>query len=169
MKKHRIDHPKRKHSKRLPGYDYCQEGAYFITICTHKMKNLFGELDNHRMILNSLGDIVEKEWYRSAELRASVELYKDELIIMPNHVHGIIWISDVGATGSVARSNIEGLSPGSLGAIIGQFKSQVTRRINNIRGTPGQLVWQRNYYDRIIRNLKEHNNIRRYIENNPFK
>lgn len=169
MKNYPSDLPKRKTSKRLPGYDYCQEGAYFITICTHKMSNHFGAIDNHKMILNSFGKIVETEWYRTTELRVNVEIYADEFIIMPNHFHGIIWIHDVGATGSVARVNSIGIQPNSLGSIIGQFKSQVTRRINHIRGTPGKLVWQRNYYDRIIRNMKELNCIRSYIENNPFK
>ena len=169
MKKYPSILPKRKSSKRLPGYDYCQEGAYFITICTHKMRNHFGAIDNHIMILNSLGKIVETEWYRTGELRVNVEIYDDEFIIMPNHFHGIIWIQHVGATGSVARDNSTGIRPNSLGSIIGQFKSQVTIRINKLRGTPGKLVWQRNYYDRIIRNIKEYNDIRNYIQMNPVR
>ena len=168
MRYYSSDLLKRKPSKRLPGYDYSQEGAYFITICTHKMHNLFGVMDKNRVILNNFGKLVVSEWYRTAELRVNVEIYADEFIIMPNHFHGIIWIHDVGATGSVARVNSTGIQPNSLGSIIGQFKSQVTRRINKLRGTPRNLVWQRNYYDRIIRNVKELNSIRGYIENNPF-
>ena len=169
VRKYPTDLPKRKPSNRLPGYDYCQPGAYFITICTHKMHNLFGAVDENRVVLNALGKIVESEWYRTAKLRANIEIFGDEFKIMPNHFHGIVWILDVGATGSVARSNTESIHPISLGIIIGQFKSQVTRRINQIRRKPGQPVWQRNYYDRIIRNIKELNDIRKYIENNPYK
>ena len=169
MKKYPTDHPKRKSSNRLPGYEYNQPGAYFITICTHKMHNLFGVIDENRVILNNFGKIVESEWYLTAELRENVGIFKDEFIIMPNHFHGIVWIMDVGATGSVARANSVSIHPNSLGSIIGQFKSQVTRKVNQIRGTQSQPVWQRNYYDRIIRNVKELNYIRNYIEFNPFK
>ena len=123
------------------------------------MHNLFGVMDKNRVILNNYGKLVESEWYRTAELRDNVEIYSDEFIIMPNHFHGIIWIHNVWATGSVARGNSTGIQPNSLGSIIGQFKSQVTRRINKLRGTPGKLVWQRNYYDRIIRNVKELNSV----------
>jgi len=113
MSKYSSDLPKRKPAKRLPGYDYSQEGAYFITICTHKMHNLFGVMDKNRVILNNFGKLVESEWYRTAELRVNVEIYSDEFIIMPNHFHGIIWIQYVGATGSVARANATGIQPNS--------------------------------------------------------
>jgi len=163
------DLPQRKSSNRLPEYDYAQPGAYFITICTHQMHNLFGTINKSRVVLNALGEIVESEWYRTGGLRPTIEVFDDEFIIMPNHFHGIVWILDVGATGSVARSNSANSQTISTGTIIGQFKSQVTRRINQIRATPGQPVWQRNYYDHIIRNTKDLIYIREYIKNNPNK
>jgi len=168
MKKYPTCYPKRKPSNRLPGYEYNRPGAYFIIICTHKRQNLFGALDENRVVLNNIGKIVESEWYRTGYLRANVGIFKDEFIINPNHFHGIIWILDVGETGPVARINPGGIQPNSLGSIIGQFKSQVTRKVNQIRETPKQSVWQRNYYERIIRNVKELNYIRNYIENNPY-
>jgi len=167
MEKYPLNLPKRRPSNRLPGYKYTQPGAYFITICTYKMHNLFEIIAGNKVILNNNGKIVESEWYRTAELRTNVEIYEDEFIIMPNHFHAIIWIVDVGATGSVAREKSSSIDPNSLGSIIGQFKSQVSRKVNRIRGTPGQSVWQRNYYDRIIRNVNELNYIRNYIELNP--
>ncbi len=115
MRKYPTDLPKRKPSNRLPGYDYFQPGAYFITICTHKMHNLFGAIDENRVVLNALGKIVESEWYRTAKLRANIEIFGDEFKIMPNHFHGIVWILDVGATGSVARSNTESIHPHFFG------------------------------------------------------
>ena len=82
-------------SLRLKGYDYAQPGAYFITICTHQHQCLFGEIvgaefASAQMRLNKLGEIVREKWFRTAALRANVQLFDDEFVIMPNHVHGII-------------------------------------------------------------------------------
>ena len=96
------------------------------------------------------------------------KLHQDEFVVMPNHIHGIIWIIDGKATHRVAPTNHpRGLKPGSLGSIIGQYKSITTKRINQIQNTPGIRVWQRNYYDRVIRNDKELDAIRQYIQTNP--
>ena len=158
--------PNRK-SIRLPGYDYRLPGSYFITICTYKKKPFFGRIENGVVILNYHGTIALSEWFNSRNIRKEIELREDEVIIMPDHLHGIIHIMDVGATGPVARPKKSGPTPGSIGAIIGQFKSQTTKRINAKRGTPGQIVWQRGYYDRVIRNADELNRIRLYIQSNP--
>jgi len=102
----------------------------------------------------------------------------DEFVIMPNHLHGIIIITEknemaniVGAIHRIAPTNEiqqpPRLQSGSMGAIIGQYKSIITKRINQIRDTPGFSVWQRNYYEHIIRNENELNRIRKYILNNP--
>ena len=114
MEKYPLNLPKRRPSNRLPGYKYTQPGAYFITICTYKMHNLFEIIAGNKVILNNNGKIVESEWYRTAELRTNVEIYEDEFIIMPNHFHAIIWIVDVGATGSVARVRSTSIHPNSL-------------------------------------------------------
>ncbi len=92
-------------SIRLKGYDYSQAGAYFVTIVTQDRALLFGEVVNGEMRLNEYGQMVREEWFRAAALRPYVQLFDDEFVVMPNHVHGIIWIvddNDVGATRRVA-------------------------------------------------------------------
>ncbi len=128
--------PQRHHRRsiRLPGYDYTQPGAYFITLVTHDRMPLFGEIVGGEMRLNEYGKIVRAEWFRTAIVRPYVVLYPNEFVVMPNHVHGIIWIvnaDNVGATRRVApTTRPHGPDSGSIGAIIGQFKSVTTKRIN---------------------------------------
>lgn len=128
------------------------------------------------MRLNRAGRIANHELQRLGQRFPNVQLEK--FIVMPNHVHGIIIIraGEVGAirpslvgtplqVGRTARPNSP--APGSLGAIIGQFKSRVTKRLWNQAGSPGTPVWQCNYYEHIIRDYDEHNCIYQYIESNP--
>jgi putative transposase len=155
-------------SIRLKGYDYSQAGAYFVTICSWNKECIFGEITNGEMHLNELGRIVSGEWHRSSEIRKEIEL--DTFLIMPNHIHGIVVInaytsSYVGANG---RSPLQ-MKPKSISSFVAGFKSSVTKQINQIRNTPGIPVWQRNYYEHIIRNEKELNQIREYIVNNPIQ
>ncbi len=177
------DRPKHhRHSIRLQGYDYSQAGAYFLTVCAYSRECLFGEVVDGKMQLNEYGEIVQDEWMRTGVIRSDVVL--DAFVVMPNHVHGIIVL--VGATRRVAlpgritpdgnagagRQNPAPIRPraavsGSIGAIVGQFKSVVSRRINRLRGVSGAPVWQRNYYDHIIRNQGALDAIRRYIQCNP--
>jgi len=163
-------------SIRLKDYDYTQSGAYFVTICTHQRECLLGEIDaNGNMIRSPYGEIIEDEWFKTAIIRPYVEL--DAFVVMPNHIHGIILITSgepVGATQRVAPTSIDHHNPKgpkskSLGAIVGSFKSTVSRRINELRETPGALVWQRDYYDVIIRNEAMLNARRHYIETNPAR
>ncbi len=168
--------PNRHHRRsiRLRGYDYTRPGAYFVTICTQHRVCLFGDVVDGEMQLNALGEIVWAEWFRSADIRAEIELHPNEFVVMPNHIHGIVWIVDnVGATG---RANVgpHGCAPlhrppRSLASFIAGFKSAVTKRINKMRGTPGMPVWQRNYYEHIIRNENALNRIREYIAMNPSR
>ena len=158
-------------SIRLKEYDYLQPNAYFITICAYNKECIFGGIIDARMILNELGKIVWNEWNKTAQIRKNVNV--DEYVVMPNHMHGILMIidgCDVGETRRVAPTERpKGPAFGSVGAIIGQFKSIATKRINALRGTPGLPVWQRNYYEHIIRNEKDLDEIREYIINNPIK
>jgi len=164
-----IHHPDKYHrqSIRLKDYDYTQAGAYFVTICTHKRECVLGDVVNGEMQLNELGQVVEIEWLKTAEIRDNVEL--DAFVIMPNHIHGIIVIieSCVGATGRSPLRN--GPAPKSIGAIVAGFKSAATKRINELRSTPRAPVWQRNYYEHVIRNEDDLNEIREYILNNPLR
>jgi putative transposase len=179
-----------RHSTRLKGYDYTLPGAYFVTLVAWQRESLFGEIKNSKMRLNQFGEIIRDEWLHSALIRENVEIYEGEFVIMPNHLHGIIWIVDkeydgglltnVGATCLVAPTKgsriIEAdthkktttLISKSLGAIIGQFKTVSAKRINAMRDCCGIQIWQRNYYDHIIRNELELETIHAYIRNNPI-
>ena len=81
-------------SIRLQGYDYTQNGAYYITIVTYQRLHLFGEVVNGEMKLNELGKIAHDEWFKTAELSPYVKLFEGDFVVMPNHVHGIIWIEN---------------------------------------------------------------------------
>jgi putative transposase len=148
---HNLHH---RHSIRLSGYDYSQAGAYFITICTHDRSSIFGEIVDGEMINNNLGYIVRSRWDNLSKHHQNVEL--DESVIMPNHLHGIIALHTTPSESSTPISEI-----------IRGFKTFSARQINKIRDCRGVPVWQRNYYERIIRTEQELNNVKNYIINNP--
>ncbi len=163
----------RRRSIRLKDHDYSQVGGYFITICTHLRECLLGEVVDGETRLTKFGEIVHHEWFRTEEIRPRVRLNKDEFVMMPNHIHGVLWLleSDVGARRRRAptREEFGKPVPGSLPTIIRSFKSVCTRKINIMRTTPGEKVWQRNYYEHIIRTETSLNEIRRYIQDNPTR
>jgi REP element-mobilizing transposase RayT len=157
-------------SIRMNGYNYCSDGVYFVTTCTQYKENTFGLIDNKKVILNEFGVIARDEWIKTAQIRKNVIL--DKFIIMPDHMHGILIINNVGATGSVAHITLKTklnshitLKTKSLGSIIGQYKSVVSKNLRKM-GLK-DFRWQRNYYERVIRNDAELFAIRRYILNNP--
>lgn len=159
-------------SLRLKDYDYTQAGAYFITICTHNRECLFGNVMDGEMQLNETGRIVADEWVKSGEIRNEIAL--DVWVVMPNHLHGIVIFADpIGAHGD-APLRPPGRAvlfrpPKSLGSMIAGFKSATTKRVNQSRQSPGGKVWQRNYYEHIIRNEQSLARIREYIINNPLQ
>lgn len=166
-------------SIRLPGFDYSQFGAYFITICSQNREELFGEIVNGEMVLNDYGELVQFTWNDLVNHMTGIEL--GEFVIMPNHVHGIVMIVgdeySVGAGSEPAPTNDARTEPARtetkrmkrqpLSEIVRQFKTFSARRINEKRGTTGIPVWQRNYWEHIIRNDEEHEAISAYILNNP--
>lgn len=169
-------------SIRLRGYDYTQPGAYFITMNTYQREHLFGRIIDGEMHLSTQGEIARDEWYKTAEIRPYVTL--DEFCIMPNHVHGIIIINDDDSrmdesfrtgdqpslgTGAARCAPTIAPTSHSLAAIVRAYKSAVTKRINEINGTPGTPIWQRNYYEHIIRGEADFARIREYIMNNPLR
>lgn len=160
---------KHRRSIRLRGYDYSQVGAYFVTVCTKDRRCLFGNAADGEMQLNDAGRIVADEWIKTAEMRNNVEL--DEWVVMPNHFHGILVVTNGRGTARRAPTLEQFGQPvsGSIPTIIRSFKSAVTKRINEMRGMPGAKSWQRNYYEHIIRNNDELNRIREYIANNPVQ
>jgi len=165
-------------SVRLKRFDYRSSMAYFVTICAYEKQCIFGEIIDGRMTKNLLGEIVEEEWLRTGELRPYVEL--DAAIVMPNHFHGIVMLmdadegtappTDAGTArhAPTKRAFAESVSH-SLASVVGSFKSAVSKRINGLRGTPGSVVWQRNYYEHVIRNEHDLQQVREYISNNPAK
>jgi REP-associated tyrosine transposase len=170
MKYDPLKHHRR--SIRLKGYDYTQPGAYFVTACTHQREALFGEVVEGKMQVNECGRATTDEW--QALPRRFPHMCLDEFVVMPNHIHAIIEIvDDGGGRGTTRRApTIEQFGKpvaGSLPTIVRTFKSEVTKRVNEIRQTSGAPVWQRNYYEHIVRNERELNAIRRYIRSNPLK
>ena len=165
----------------MKGYDYSQAGAYFVTIVAWQREMLFGEIVDGKMALNEMGKIVSEKWqwleaqYEYVELGISVA--------MPNHFHGILVIHDLGRGGSRSAPMDDGrptnlgdsrIAPTAikrkpLGGLIGAFKTVSTKQINLLRNTDGQPVWQRNYYEHIIRDEREMDRIYRYIEANPAR
>jgi putative transposase len=162
-------------SARVPGWDYAQPAAYFITVCTHGRIPWFGTIRHGRMGLSDIGWIVDDEWKRTAVIRPYVSL--DAHVVMPNHFHGIIRIGCRDETGivetprrgvSTARPSDESRAqwkPHSLGSIINQFKSVCTKRIRNA-GHP-DFAWQPRFHDHIIRDAAALDRIRHYIQINP--
>ena len=150
-------------SLRLKGYDYSRDGAYFVTICTKNRECLFGEIVNGSMLLTPFGEIVGACWddlpchYQHMEL--------DAFVVMPNHIHGVIVLADtvVGAGFKPAPTR----KRHGLPEIIRAFKTFSSRRINGLRNAPGTSLWQRGYYEHIIRNENSLNDIRNYIQFNP--
>lgn len=157
-------------SIRLKYYDYTNANWYYVTICTKDKECFFVNIENGKMFLNNAGKIVQEEWLKTKMVRNDIEL--ESYIIMPNHFHGIIIKESdskiVGATRRVAPNTPEfRLKPNSLGSIIGQFKSIVTKRVRKTGLVSFQ--WHRNYYEHIIRNDKDLYNIKMYIELNPIR
>lgn len=164
--------PQKHHRRsiRLKGYDYTQVGGYYITIVTWQRECLFGEIVNGKMVLNELGEIARHEWFKTAELRPYVELIDDELIVMPNHAHGIIWIANNETNQHLQAKTIESFGKpvsGSIPTVVRAYKAAVTHAINAIRNTRGLPVWQSNYYEHIIRDEQDYQTKRNYILNNP--
>ena len=131
-------------SRRLPTFDYASAGAYFVTICAHRRRVLFAS--------DQLASAVTDCWH---EIPSHFPVEPDGFVVMPNHVHGILWLR-----AGHARP---------LRTIVGSFKSATARRVNELRRTPGEPVWQRGYYDHVIRDEADLSRIREYIETNPIR
>ena len=159
-------------SIRLKGYDYSQDGVYFLTVCSYNRECLLGNIINDEMILNDFGKIVWNIW-RGLELQYSY-MFVDKMVVMPNHLHGILIIrrEDIdGRGGSRTALTVptDHKKQKSLGRIIGAFKTMSTKKVNEIREMTGFPIWQRNFYEHIVISDIELNAIRVYIQNNPFK
>lgn len=163
-------------SIRLVGYDYGQTGAYFVTISAYQNQPIFGQITNGKEKHSEIGEIIHREWYRTAEIRKNITL--GNFVIMPNHIHGIVYIdieNIVLAKDSdflpLSREYVNQFAPPSnnLGAIIRGFKSTVTKQVRHLYNDPKYEVWHINYYEHIIKNENALTYIQNYIINNPQK
>jgi putative transposase len=153
---------------RLKGYDYSQAGAYFVTICAHGKACLFGDVIGSEVKVNELGRKVQAVWDDLPVHYPHVAT--DAFVVMPNHVHGVVVLRDVGAGFKPARTAEPArtaLRRHGLSEIVRAFKTFSARRINEFRETSGAPVWQRNYYEHIIRDDADYNRIAEYVANNP--
>jgi len=179
-------------SARLPYWDYGQNAAYFVTICTKNREHLFGEIivetsnvetpklgvSTNKMVLSQIGELVEKYWLEIPEHFPFVKL--DAFVVMPNHVHGIIIIdkkddgSNVETTHALSlpsppkpiiHKRFQNQGKNTVSSIVGSFKSVVTK---NARTINPHFAWQSRFYDHIIRNEKSYYHIIEYIINNPL-
>ena len=178
----------RRRSIRLKGYDYSRNGLYFITICCQDKRSRFGQVIHGKMVLNAYGQIAYDEWLKLQERFSNLQL--DVFQIMPNHMHGVVAL--VGATLAVAPNDVvapnDAVAPNDVVAndynragaspaptifdIVGAYKSLVANGCLKIYKSKNEIMgklWQRNYYEHIIRNEKSYQNISKYIINNPCK
>jgi REP element-mobilizing transposase RayT len=150
-------------SIRVKGWDYRSAGLYFVTICTFLRENIFADERLHEIAANAWAFIPEQEHAKYVTL--------DESVVMPNHAHGIIQITVDPATPVPESDQLRGPLAGSLGAIVGNYKMRVTKRVKAMLKVTGSdfKVWQRGYWERIIRNERELNATREYIRKNPLR
>ena len=150
-------------SIRLKNHDYSQEGVYHITVCTQNKLCLFGKIIDGEMQLNDAGKMIEQQWINISNRFSNVE--SDEYIIMPNHIHGIVMINPYAERAGTRPAP-------TIAAIIGTFKSYSMNKyifgVKNLHWPAfNKKIWQRNFYEQIIRNLVALDNTRTYIKNNP--
>ncbi|MCK5912820.1 MAG: transposase [Desulfuromusa sp.] len=154
-------------SIRLRDYDYSTAGAYFVTICTFERECLLGDVVNGEMRLSDMGQLVAPIWDSLGQRYPDAEV--DAFVIMPNHIHGIITINGDVQVGAIHESPLQNRRAMTLSRVIGYLKMNAAKRINQLRDNPGAPVWQRNYYERVIRNGRELQSIQQYIVDNPAK
>jgi REP element-mobilizing transposase RayT len=152
-------------SIRLREFDYTQNAAYFVTVCAAQRRCLFGEIVEGEVLLSPVGKVVNTIWQEGPSHFPGLVL--NEWVVMPNHFHGIIVLPGTAASDEPGADQPRRIQPRSLGVVIGGFKSAVSRRVAADDFAPIQPIWQRNYYERVIRNDRELDAIRQYIAANP--
>ena len=158
---------------RLKYWDYSSSGYYFVTICTRDRQYLLGHMKNSEFVPSCFGVMVPKIWNELEHRFQNIKT--DEFILMPDHIHGIIYISpdNTASVGAIHELPLQTTRPKRrnmlLSKIIGYLKMNTAKQINRLRDTPGTPVWQRNYYEHIIRNENELFEYRKYIQENPLK
>ena len=153
----------KRRSIRLRGYDYTRPGAYFVTICVIPGGRAMSKIADRRVRLTEIGGLIRDCWRAIPKHFAHARL--DAFVIMPDHILGIVVLTKTQANGAA----IGRIRPGSLGAIVRSFKSAAAAQVNRLTCTPRQRVWQRNYYERVVRSEAELHRIRWYIITNPIR
>lgn len=153
--------PQRK-ANRLKNFDYASINYYYVTLCAKNKKHYFGKIENSQPVLNQVGKLLKETWESLPRIFSGIEL--DASIIMPNHFHGIIIFNH-------PPKYINAQKPATLSQIVGAFKSKtnVLARKNILPQFKQVELWQKTFYDRVIRNDQELLKIREYIQNNPLK
>ncbi len=154
-------------TNRLKNFDYSAPNYYFVTICVKERKELFGEVENQGMRLNTIGKIAQDFWQKIPEHYLNVKL--DECIFMPNHMHGILIFQPVRAGIDLCNPMMEAgsLRYGDLSQVVAAFKSISSKAIR--KAGLADFNWQKSFYDHVIRKDKSVDRIREYIRNNPLK
>ena len=157
---------RRRNSLRLASFDYSQPGAYFVTLCTHNQECLFGRIADGAMQLNEPGHLVAHAWRESLAPYLAVTL--DEWVLMPNHLHGILVFDEHASTApqEITRNQRRNML---LSKCIGRFKMVSAKQVNAWRKTPGRSLWQRNYWEHVVRNDRDMQRIREYVRDNPAR
>lgn len=168
IRPYNMDRLPRRKQLRVKGYDYSQNGYYFVTICTQNKGSVFGRIRDNKMHTNNIGEIAHNCWNEIPLHYPFVQI--DEFVVMPNHVHGVIVIANKTIVGAndhspLQRNNVIKGTSRTLGAIIRGFKIGVVMAIKNFGYD--KPIWQRNYFEHIIRSDEEFQEVRRYIADNP--
>ncbi|MBD2576241.1 transposase [Oscillatoria sp. FACHB-1406] len=153
-------------SIRLKNYDYRQNGTYFITLCTYEKQCWFGKIVGGEVHLNALGKIARSCWQEIPHHFDGVNL--DVFVIMPNHLHGLLTILHETAWSSEATQEFGKMVSGSVSSILRCYKAAVTRKINLLCNSKAYPIWQKNYYEHIVRDEESLSSIRQYIIDNPL-
>jgi putative transposase len=167
-----------RHSTRLLDYDYSQRGVYFVTICTARRRQILGEIENGESRVTNVGEIVQGAWSTLPTRFPFIEL--DAFVVMPNHLHAVLAIVAAGLAPPASREGTKegeaSLAPTAkrakqvtLGQIVGAFKSLSAIEVNRRLRRTGAAVWQRGFYEHIVRGEGELQKMERYICENPLR
>jgi putative transposase len=160
-------------SIRLPGFDYSRAGMYFVTICSAQRRCLFGQIQKDESVLSQIGEVVKAHWLKIPCHFSNLEI--EAFVVMPNHLHGILIIHSGQQnfeSHDIPQKLMESFAKpvaGSIPTIIRSFKAAVTKCINDERLTAGAPIWQRGYFERVLRDGREFVNAKDYIIRNPLR
>ncbi|OZC01701.1 transposase [Rubricoccus marinus] len=153
-------------SVRLRTHDYA-DGLYFITICTHRRQRLFGDVEEGEMLRSPLGDIAHAEWIRTEDVRPTCIL--DAFVVMPDHVHLLFALLPPEASGEQGSERRFRSPSANAASIVRGYKGAVTRAVWDREGREVGPVWQRGFFDRVVRTEREADHVRQYIAENPSR